>query len=153
MKNEERQVPQEPREHSIFIVDDDEGDRFLINKAIQQNGLKGKVEFFVDGQDMVDNLVERAKKSPLPSLILLDLNMPRLDGHEALRIVRKNDALKEIPIVIMSNSGNPDDIRESYQEGANSYFTKPFDFKDLVGLMGLMKSYWFEAAKLPLSPS
>jgi CheY-like chemotaxis protein len=148
-------VGKELKECSILLVDDDAGDRLLIHKAIQENGVGNRIEFLEDGQALVDHLTlhARAPGAARPCLILLDLNMPRLDGHEALKIVRNHSSWKEIPIVVLSNSGNSDDILNSYREGANSFFTKPFEYKELVRLMGLLKTYWFETAKLPFQAS
>jgi len=139
----------------ILVADDDEGDRFLINKAMQANGVENPIRFLGDGQELVDHLnrnlemFKQASAPDLPCLILMDLNMPRLDGRETLKIVKGHAKFREIPVVILSNSKNPKDIAGSYQEGANSFFTKPLDYMDLVGLMGLLKIYWFQNAKLP----
>jgi len=140
---------------AILIADDDADDRLLIRKALEENGVKNQIQFLGDGQELVDHLNEHLKSTPsgkspdLPCLILLDLNMPRMDGHTALKIVKGHDQLREIPIVILSNSKNPQDVSNSYQEGANSFFTKPLDYKDMVGLMDLLKTYWFQNARLP----
>jgi len=140
---------------SILVTDDDEGDRFLIEKAMRANGVENEIRFLGDGQALVDHLNGSLKSthpndSPdLPCLILLDLNMPLLDGREALKIVKNHSRLKEIPVVVLTNSDNPEDILCSYQEGANSFFTKPLDYLDLVSLMGLLRNYWFQTAQLP----
>ena len=138
---------------SILVTDDDEGDRFLIRKAMMDSGIKNDVHFLEDGQKLVDCLTGHlefaGKNAELPCLILLDLNMPRMDGREALRIVKGDSALKEIPIVVLTSSNNRGDVQSSYKDGANSFFTKPLDYKDMVGLMGLLKAYWLQAAKLP----
>jgi len=141
--------------YPILVADDDEGDCFLIDKAMKANGVESPIHFLEDGQKLVDYLQQnldstRPGSEPhLPCLILLDLNMPRLDGRETLKKVKSHELLKEIPIVILSNSENPDDILGSYKEGANSFFTKPLDYLELVRLMGLLKTYWFQNAKVP----
>jgi len=141
--------------YSIIVADDDEGDRFLINKAMKASGLEEQIHFVDDGQKLIDCLTEYLSSTPsgerpqLPCLILLDLNMPRLDGREALKIMKGHVQLKEIPVVILSNSDNPEDVMGCYKGGANSFFTKPLDYLDLVRLMGLLKTYWFQNAKLP----
>jgi len=140
---------------SILIADDDEGDRFLVEKALRASGVENEVRFLGDGQALIDHLNDNLKSthpndSPdLPSLILLDLNMPRLDGRGVLKILKAHSQLKEIPVVVLTNSDSPEDILGSYQAGANSFFTKPLDYLDLVRLMGLLKNYWFQNAKLP----
>jgi CheY-like chemotaxis protein len=140
---------------SILIADDDEGDRFLIEKAMRASGVENEIHFLGDGQALLDHLNDHLKSThpddrpDLPCLILLDLNMPRLDGRGALKILKGHSQLREIPVVILTNSDSPEDILGSYQEGANSFFTKPLDYLDLVRLMGLLKNYWFQSAKLP----
>jgi two-component system, response regulator len=140
---------------SILVADDDADDRLLIQKAMKESGVTNGVHFLEDGQKLVDRLAEGLKSAhpgdhpDLPCLILLDLNMPRLDGRETLRIVKNHPELKEIPIVILSSSKNPEDVMNSYKEGANSFFTKPLNYRDLVELMGLLKTYWFQKARLP----
>jgi CheY-like chemotaxis protein len=142
-------------QYSIIVADDDEGDRFLINKAMKASGVEDHIHFVEDGQKLIDHLTEHLNATPsgerpkLPCLILLDLNMPRLDGREALKIMKGHIQLKEIPVVILSNSDNPEDVMGCYKGGANSFFTKPLDYLDLVQLMGLLKTYWFQNAKLP----
>jgi CheY-like chemotaxis protein len=145
--------------YSIIVADDDEGDRFLINKAMKASGVEDQIHFVDDGQKLMDYLTEHLNSTPsgerpnLPCLILLDLNMPRLDGREALKLMKGNAQLKEIPVVILSNSDNPEDVMGCYKGGANSFFTKPLDYLDLVRLMGLLKTYWFQNAKLPFEYS
>ena len=139
----------------IIVTDDDEGDRFLIQKAMEDSAVNIEIQFIEDGEKLIDRLTRSLESPadaaiPLPCLILLDLNMPRLDGREVLRIVKGTPALKRIPIVVLTNSKNPDDIASSYEHGANSFFTKPLNYSGLVGLMELLKAYWLENAMLPL---
>jgi two-component system response regulator len=138
----------------ILIADDDEGDRFLTEKALKANGLENPIQFAQDGQELVDHLMKNLEAGPgkvsdLPCLILMDLNMPRLDGRATLKVIKNHDRLKTIPVIIFSNSDNPKDVSDSYQKGANSFFMKPLDYVELVALMGLLKTYWFQNAKLP----
>ncbi len=139
----------------ILIADDDEGDRFLIEKALKANGVENRIEFAGDGQEMVDHLnknleaAQPGKDADLPCLILMDLNMPRLDGRAALKVIKSHDRLKTIPVIVFSNSDNPKDIADCYEKGANSFFMKPLDYLALVALMGVIKAYWLQNAKLP----
>jgi CheY-like chemotaxis protein len=140
---------------SVMIVDDDMLDCFLINKAIKANGVENRVGFFGDGQALMDHLSEKLKESPpdqapdLPSLIVMDINMPRLNGHETLKLLKANPRLKEIPVVILTGSSAQEDIEHSYQAGANSFFAKPPDYVELVGIMGLLKNNWLQKALPP----
>jgi two-component system response regulator len=86
---------------------------------------------------------------PVPGIILLDLNMPRLDGRQALRLVKSDARLRKIPIVVLSTSKDLLDISSSYENGANSFFSKPANFSELVGLVGLLRDYWFNGVELP----
>ena len=138
-----------------MVADDDEGDRFLINKAMKANGVEGPVKFFGDGQKLIDHLMESLNaagsghKPRFPCLVLLDLNMPGLDGRETLKIMKGHGELKGIPVIILSNSANPEDVMDCYKGGANSFFVKPLDYLDLVRFMGMLKTYWFQSAELP----
>ena len=140
---------------AIVVADDDEGDRYLIQKAMEDSGVEGEVQFLEDGQVLVDRLNQdlatsaSSGTSTLPCLIILDLNMPRLDGRDVLKIVKTHPDLKRIPVVIMTNSRNPQDVESTYRDGANSFFTKPLDYTGLVALMTLLKTYWLERATLP----
>jgi two-component system response regulator len=139
----------------IFVVDDDQDDWFLVKKALRDSGVKNETLFLKDGQFLMDNLgvgsipIDPNEKRELPCLILLDLNMPRLDGRETLKLLKSNEKLRSIPVVILTNSRNPEDIRAAYQEGAASFFTKPSDYKEMVTMMSLINRYWFQTAQLP----
>jgi two-component system response regulator len=138
---------------AILVADDDVDQHFLIHKALKEIGADNPVYFLGDGQELIDHLNDHLnspspeKPLPLPSLILLDLNMPRMDGYEALKIVKEHEQWKEIPVVVLSTSRNPDDVSNSYEKGANSFFTKPMDYRELVVLMDLLKTYWFRKSQ------
>jgi CheY-like chemotaxis protein len=114
------------------------------------------IERCLDGDDVLDYLhcegsyVDR-KNCPNPDLILLDLNLPGTDGREVLSIIKTTTALKSIPVVILSTSANPKDIKTCYQSGANSYMLKPMRIDDLRNLIRSFLAYWFEIAILPTS--
>ena len=107
-----------------------------------------------DGEELMDYLHRRGKyellrTEPLPGLILLDLNMPRKDGREALKEIKANPNLRRIPIVVLTTSKAEEDIVRSYDLGVNSYVTKPVTFKSLVELIKVLGRYWFEVVELP----
>jgi two-component system response regulator len=143
------------RRCEILVADDDEGDRYLLQKAMEDSGVNGDIRFLEDGQLLIDQLNRQLAVMPesnarrLPCLILLDLNMPRMDGRDVLKIVKTHPELKRIPIVVMTNSKNPQDVESTYRAGANSFFTKPLNYSDLVALITLIKTYWLETASLP----
>lgn len=129
-----------------MIAEDDLDDQLLIRDALEENGvLSGDIMFVEDGQELLEKL-----QAPelIPGLILLDLNMPRMDGREALRQIKQDERLKHIPIVVFTTSSSEEDIRYTYEFGGNTYFTKPTSFDELVRVMLLIKSYWLETALL-----
>ena len=136
----------------FLVAEDNLADRLLLQKAMEANGIENSL-FVKDGQDLVDLLSGRLNPKPfdrsLPALILLDLNMPRLNGRETLKILKGDLQLKKIPIVVLTTSRNPEDVVTSYDGGASSFFTKPVDFQDLVEMVGLLKDYWMRTAELP----
>jgi two-component system response regulator len=137
----------------ILMADDDPDDRLLLQEAFQEAGLTAPLLFVEDGEELMDFLRRQGRHSgqdaPLPGLILLDLNMPRKDGREALREIRADHALRRIPIVILTTSKSEDDILRSYDMGANSYITKPVSFESLVKVVDLLGQYWLHTVELP----
>jgi CheY-like chemotaxis protein len=138
----------------ILMADDDEDDRLLAHEALQESHLINSVYFVEDGQELLDYLHQTGKYSdpetaPRPGLILLDLNMPRMDGREALTIIKQDANLRRIPIVILTTSKTEEDILRSYDLGANSFITKPVTFQGLIKVLNILGSYWFEIVDLP----
>ncbi|MDZ4815113.1 MAG: response regulator [Verrucomicrobiota bacterium] len=138
----------------ILIVDDDLEDRMLAKKALLASRLSNKVFFVEDGQDALDFLHQRNKYSdssiyPQPDLILLDLNMPKVNGHQVLEEIKKSQTLKSIPVVILTTSQAEEDIVRSYYLGTNSYISKPVSFDGLVQVMKELNNYWFDIIRLP----
>jgi len=139
----------------ILMADDDPDDRLLLQEAFQEAGLSSPLFFVEDGEELMDFLRRQGRhhehESPMPGLILLDLNMPRKDGREALREIRADRALRRIPIVILTTSKSEEDILRSYDMGANSYITKPVSFESLVKVVDLLGRYWLQTVELPPS--
>ncbi len=138
----------------ILMVDDDKDDRIITEKALRKNRVINPILFLADGEELMDYLNRRGRfsdpnTSPRPCFILLDLNMPKMDGREALKEIKTNPAFKSIPVVILSTSNAEEDILRSYDVGANSFITKPVSFDGLVVLMESLKSYWLEIVELP----
>ncbi|MFO0590051.1 MAG: response regulator [Polyangiaceae bacterium] len=139
---------------SILMADDDEEDRMLTQKAFELNHLGNELRFVEDGEELLDYLYHRGQyaaegSSPRPGLILLDLNMPRRDGREALEVIKKDPSLRRIPVVVMTTSEADQDIARSYDLGANSYITKPVTFEQLARVIKALDKYWFEIVALP----
>ncbi|HEY9750538.1 MAG TPA: response regulator [Allocoleopsis sp.] len=139
---------------TILMADDDEDDRMLAQEALEECRLANDLHFVVDGEELLDYLYHRGKftapcQSPRPGLILLDLNMPRKDGREALQEIKADADLRQIPIVVLTTSQAEEDIYRTYDLGANSYITKPVTFESLVEVMKILGRYWFEIVELP----
>ena len=139
---------------TIVLADDDPDDRQLTGDAFKENRLANSLDCVEDGEELMDYLHRRGKFSnlsnaPLPGLILLDLNMPRKDGREALKELKANPEFRRIPIVVLTTSKAEEDILRSYDLGVNSYITKPVTFKSLVEIVKVLGRYWFEVVELP----
>src|SRR5215213_2187060 len=140
---------------TILIADDDPDDRELTRDALQECRLANDVHFVEDGEELLDYLNRRGKhqdraNEPLPGLILLDLNMPRKDGREALKEIKAQPELRRIPIVVLTTSKADEDILRTYDLGVNSYVTKPVTFDSLVDTIKVIGRYWFEIVELPV---
>ena len=138
----------------ILLADDDEEDRMLACDALVESRLSNEIYCVTDGEDLMDYLNCRGKYTPpalapRPGLILLDLNMPKKDGREALREIKADPELRQIPIVILTTSKADEDILRSYDCGASSFISKPVTFEGLVDLMKGLGRYWFEIVDLP----
>lgn len=138
----------------ILMVDDDKDDQMLTEKALKENGLKNPMRFLMDGEEMLDYLKRKGKfstpeNSPRPCLIILDLNMPRMDGRKALLFLKADPDLKKIPVVVLSTSRAEEDIMRSYNLGANSFIVKPSDFNGLIVMAESLKKYWLQIVELP----
>jgi len=145
-----------PRPITILLADDDADDRMLARDALAESRLGNDLRFVEDGEELLDYLNHRGKfsapeSSPTPGLVLLDLNMPRKDGREALREIKADPALRHIPIVVLTTSKAEEDIYRTYDLGVNSFITKPVTFQGLVAVMRAVGRYWFEIVELPPS--
>ena len=138
----------------ILMAEDDPDDRMLTRDALEEAHLKNKLRFVEDGEELIDYLKQRGKyarpeEAPRPGLILLDLNMPRKDGREALHEIKQDDDLRTIPVVVLTTSQAEEDILHSYDLGVSGYVTKPVTFEGLVNVMKVIGKYWFEIVELP----
>ena len=139
----------------VLVAEDDSDDRLLIKDALAEGHWQGDLRFVEDGQELLDYLWRRGKyclpgNAPRPGLILLDLNMPRKDGREALQEIKSDADLRRIPVVVLTTSKASTDIGRMYDLGANSFIAKPFQFDALVSVMRLLGQYWFSIVELPV---
>jgi CheY-like chemotaxis protein len=138
----------------ILLADDDPDDREMTRKALQRNHLADHFYTVSDGEELLDFLHHRGKylppaESPTPGLILLDLNMPKMDGREALAEIKADRALRRIPVVVMTTSKAEQDVFRTYDLGSNSFISKPTSLAALVEVMKVIGQYWFQIVTLP----
>ena len=139
---------------TILVADDDADDRLMIHDALQENRLANNLCFVEDGEELMEYLLctgrySDPEKCPRPGLILLDLNMPKKDGREALREIKENPRLRGIPVVVLTTSKAEEDVYRTYNLGVNSFITKPVTFESLVTITRELGRYWFEIVELP----
>lgn len=142
------------RSITILLAEDDPDDAFMAREALNESRLANPMHIVGDGVELLDYLHRRGRYSDLsplsrPGVILLDLNMPRMDGREALAEIKADPNLRQIPIVILTTSKAEEDIFKSYDLGVNSFITKPVSFESLVEVMKTLGRYWFEIVNLP----
>jgi CheY-like chemotaxis protein len=143
------------RSITILMADDDEDDRVLTADALKQSRLINDLRFVVDGEDLMHYLrgqgayAEGGLPAPRPGLILLDLNMPKKDGREALGEIKTDPELRRIPVVVLTTSRAEEDIVRTYDLGVNSFVSKPVTFEELASAMQRLACYWFDLVELP----
>jgi len=138
----------------LLFVEDSDDDFFAAERAFKKAGLKNPIHRCTNGDEAVDYLFRRGQLSEqghalLPSIILLDLNLPGLDGRDVLRTIKRDVKLHKIPVIVLTTSNAEQDIEQCYQDGANSYVQKPVDMQNFIQAISRLKDYWFEIAVLP----
>ena len=138
----------------ILMAEDDPDDRLLSKEALAEANVNYDLRFVMDGEELLDYLCSRdeyqnSEHAPRPDLILLDLNMPRKDGREALQEIKADPQLWSIPVVVLTTSRSEEDVVRSYDLGVSGYVTKPVRFEKLVEVMKTIGKYWFEMVELP----
>jgi CheY-like chemotaxis protein len=141
---------------TILMADDDPDDRLLVQDAFDEIRLANPLVFVADGIELMDYLrrsgaYTHLAGTPLPGLILLDLNMPKKDGREALKEIKQDPVQRTVPIVILTTSNAEEDILRTYDLGTNSFIVKPVTFDKLVDVIRKVTQYWFEIVRLPPS--
>lgn len=139
---------------NIVLADDDPDDCLMAKDALEESRVANNFFTVENGEELIEFLYNKGKykskdKYPRPGLILLDLNMPKMDGREALEVIKRDKTLRQIPIIILTTSEAEEDIYRSYDLGVNSFITKPVTFEGLVKVMKALGKYWFEIVELP----
>lgn len=143
--------PENPRQVEILLVEDNPADAELAVIGLKSGDILNDVHVVEDGESAMNFLHRRGEyqNAPKPDIVLLDLNLPGMDGREVLREIKTNDDLKTIPVIVLTTSSAPPDISEAYKNYANSYMTKPVDFDDFHTLLSGLTDYWFNLVHLP----
>ncbi len=141
----------ESRPMTVLMADDDEDDRLLARDAFEECNADVDLRFVENGEELLDYLNGHGRfaGAPRPSLILLDLNMPRKDGREALAAIKSNPSLRRIPVVVLSTSKAEEDVTRSYDLGVSSFISKPVTYESLLALVRTLSLYWFDTVRLP----
>ena len=138
-------------EIEILLIEDNEGDIRLAKEALMTSKVKNRLSVVRDGEAGLDYLHQRNnfENAVRPDLILLDLNLPKIDGRDVLKKIKTDDNLKRIPVVILTTSKSEDDITETYSHHANSFITKPIDWEQFVQVIQSIEEFWLTIVKLP----
>lgn len=138
----------------ILLVEDNPGDVRLTEIAFEEGCINNNLHVAMDGEEALDFLFQRGEHETAhrPDIVLLDLNLPKIDGHEVLREIRNDDALRRLPVVVLTSSESKDDVVESYELNSNAYITKPVTADDFIDLVDAFEEFWFTIVRLPPKP-
>ncbi len=142
------------RQLTVLLVEDNPRDVRLTQRAFKQAGLPHELRVVRDGDEALaylhrEGLYKDVLSAPRPDMILLDLNLPRMGGHDFLRVVKQDERFKQLPIIVLTTSERPDDVRLAYAVGANAYLHKPVEFSRFTEVIGQLGKFWLEIVKLP----
>ena len=142
-------------EIQILLVEDNEGDIILTLEAFKEIKAKNSIAVVKDGEEAIEFLKKQGQYADcvMPNLILLDINMPKLNGMEVLDFIKKDEKLKKIPVVMLTTSSSESDIAACYEKSANCFITKPLDFGKFLNVVEAIESFWFTIAQLPKTTS
>jgi two-component system response regulator len=147
-------MTQQSKPVTILVAEDDADDRLLLKDAFSESSLVNELRFVEDGEQLLAYLRREGEyadpgNAPIAGLILLDLNMPKMDGREALTIIKNDAVLRSIPVVVLTTSAEEDDVFYAYRLGVSSYISKPVTFEGLVNVVKVLNAYWLEVVELP----
>ncbi len=133
----------------ILLVEDNEGDILLTTEAFEEGRILNTTRVVRDGRSAIDLLSEDLKSNTLPDLIILDVNIPRMNGHEVLQYIKQHTDLKHIPVIMLTTSSTESDIIRSYQNHANCFITKPVEALDFMNAISKIEDFWINIVQLP----
>ena len=133
----------------ILLVEDNDGDILLTLDAFEEAKIANHTTVIKDGKSAIDFLEDRARTEKLPDLILLDVNLPKKNGHEVLRYIKTSDTLKSLPVIMLTTSSSDQDIKLSYDNHANCYITKPVEAAEFINAVNKIGEFWINIAQLP----
>lgn len=138
---------------NILLVEDNEGDILLTKEAFEDAKIHVNLSVVQDGREAIDFLNKQGKHTngALPDLLLLDVNLPKKNGHEVLKYIKGNDFFRHIPVIMLTTSSSPSDINLSYNNYANCFITKPVDANDFLAVIASIESFWITIVKLPVN--
>lgn len=138
----------------ILLIEDNPGDVRLTEIAFEDGAINNNLHVVMDGEEALEFLFRRGKHedAPYPDIVLLDLNLPKIDGHEVLQQIRNDDELRTLPVIILTSSESKDDVVESYELNSNAYITKPVTADDFINLVDTFEEFWFTIVRLPPKP-
>lgn len=147
-------MTRETKQVTILVAEDDADDRMLLKDAFDESSIAHELRFVENGEQLLDYLRREGEfaepgNAPCAGLILLDLNMPKMDGREALNIIKNDAVLRSIPVVVLTTSAEEDDVFYAYRLGVSSYISKPVTFEGLVNVVKVLNQYWIETVELP----
>ena len=135
----------------ILLVEDNEGDIFLVTEAFEEAKVVNRISVVRDGKEAIDFLDKKGKyeNEQMPDLVLLDVNLPKKNGHEVLEYIKGNELLKQIPVIMLTTSSSEKDISLSYKNHANCFITKPVDVDNFLKVIYSIENFWINIVKLP----
>lgn len=137
------------KKNKILLVEDNEGDIVLTSEAFEESSCKVNIQVARNGKEAINILFDQNEDAQLPDLILLDINLPLLNGHEVLKKIKENEKTRHVPVAILTTSSAISDINLTYENFANCFITKPADINDFFETINVLCNYWFKISKLP----
>ncbi len=135
---------------NILLIEDNEGDIVLTREAFEESKIVNKIMSIRDGYEAIRFFETLTKKSEVPHLVLLDINLPKVSGHEVLTYIKNSEKYKTIPVIMLTTSSSEKDIQKSYKNHVNCYITKPIDVSDFMKAISKIEDFWINIVSIPV---